>query len=83
MSKIIILHGPQRTGKTANAAKIAGHYGCSKICDTGIELQDKLPVPLEESTLYITNIEPLPHLCNSAHIEVVHISQALAAIQGK
>lgn len=77
-SKAVLLFGPQASGKTINAERIAKHYGCAAIVDEGKVQGHKLPALLEPGTLYITN--QTPTVKSNDSVLVVNIQDALNAI---
>lgn len=71
----VILYGPPRSSKTVNTQRIADHYGCKEIYDTGKKFNHRLPALLNHSTLYITN--ETPEIKSRKGLIVIEIKDAL------
>lgn len=77
MNKSIVIYGPQGTGKTLNAERIAKHFNLGRIIELdGFKDETRISAdPMD--VLFLTNTTPAPHLRRVMLIDV-----ALARLNG-
>lgn len=75
---IVIIHGPQASGKTHHAERFLRHYGCKRIVDTWCGPQDRKLMP---GDLALTTEQPDRWAVGGA--VWISIATALRAIGGK
>jgi hypothetical protein len=75
--RIVVIHGPMRTGKTLHASKFAAHFGCTRTIDWTHAKQHEQP---RDGDLLLTNATPTKILRAYPDAVLVPVNDARLAI---